>query len=613
MKINYFNTCFALFILGIQFCFGQKTIEVNPLLQKNIKINSQLHVSKEKAITPTLTALRKFDLAMDERRFFYLDFDVTQAYTTFKIANTTKHKQDMVLVFSYPFIEDAKLFKVVNDSLYPQGQIGIFSGKGPIGRNWKIPILSLPNETSNYLLVLKKAPGKPVATDITLFSNEKHVAVSGLQNTLIGFYFGITVLSILFTLFIFGLTRHSVFLLYGFYLVALAIYIASYFGFSNVFLPAEQLNNGRTVYVLAIEFSTILFVLFAQKLLRAKKYLPKLNRTVIVVIIAAIAVFRVILHIIGDALTVGQFAIFMKLWYGTILFLILAVLIELLVYIKHNPRIGSLFALSYLFMILGAVFVVLHQSIGLLKVTFFGLSHILFASALEIILLSITIAFIVGQIYKDRNTLASTMLVEQQRFLNAFVLGQEEERKRLGAELHDNVGSRISNLRRVFSHKHTDVAIEKEFDMVCDEIRNMAHAITPAEIALVGLPGAVEELLEELAKSDSLKINFNSFRFPDNLEEDMATNLFRIVQELLQNVFKHANASVVDIQLFGHKNSVTLSFEDDGQGTSHKKKTSGIGLKSIQSRVAQMNGQFLFDSIKGKGTSVLVIIPTKYT
>lgn len=609
MKITWFKVFIFFFTFYFGVCSGQ-TIEHTPSLQINLKEVGGLYISQEKPTPLSLDALKEYQLVDDARSFFYLDFDARQAYINFEVSNPYKEDQDMVLVFSYPFVENVKLFQVDQNKLELLGRAGIFSGERTDTRSWTVPFTLEPKKSSTYFLVIEKGPGKPVATDITLFSKEKYNRVSMLQNSLIGFYFGITALSILFALFIFGLTRYSVFLLYGFYLVALGIYLGAYFGFTNIFLSPSKLNDGRTIYVIAIESSLLIFVLFAQQLLQAKKYLPKLKIAVEVVIILALLIFRGVTHFIGGSIEGSQFAYIQKAWYLTILFLIFAVLIQVIVYIRHNPRIGSLFALSYLFMIFGAVFMVLHQSIGLLKITFFGLSHILFAATIEIILLSITIAFIVGKIYKDRNMLSNTLLVQQQKFLNAFVQGQEEERKRLGSELHDNVGSRVSGLKRLFRAKHQDEVLEKEFDVICNEIRNMAHAITPAEIAMVGLPATLEDFLEEVEGAQGLKINFNTFQFPEKIDETIGTHLFRIVQELIQNVMKHANANLVNVQLFGHENSITLSFEDNGGGIDEKQKSKGFGLRSIKSRVAQMNGQFLLDADKGKGTSVLVIIPT---
>ena len=613
MKTGFFSIHFILLSFSIGVCFGQRTIEVTDSLEKNIKAYSNLFVSKTKASSLTLDALATFTKAKDDRNFFYLDFDIAQAYSTFEVRNRLDYVQNLVLVFSYPYLDNVQLFKVNGNQMTLVDQVGIASLKKPIGRNWKIPFVVQPKQKETYVLVFNKSSSKPLATDLTLFTQTTYGRVSGFQNALIGIYFGLTVLSIVFALFLFFTTRKPLFLLYGVYLVALGVFLGSYLGYTNQIFNPSQLEISRTIYVISIELSILVFVIFAQQLLKAKQYLPKLKRTVEIVIITALLVFRVFLHFFGNSLGNNIFAFFMKLWYVTILFLIIAVLIEVVAYVRHHRKIGSYFALSFFFMILGSVLVIVYQSVGLVKITFYGLSHILFASIIEIVLLSITIALIVGQIYQDRNALANKLVVQQQTFLNAFLQGQEEERRRLGAELHDNVGSRVSNLKRIFSSKHKDKALEKEFDVVCDEIRNMAHAITPSEITMVGLPDAIDSFLEDIDKDHGANIHFNVFQFPEKLDENIATHLFRIVQELTQNVIKHANASLVNVQLFGHEDSITLSFEDDGAGMDPKQKSRGIGLRNIKSRTAQMNGQFILDTSEGKGTSVLVIIPTKNT
>ncbi len=616
MRINYYNSCFFWCLILQVFLSkanANDTLVISTAaINQNLKDFTSIYVS-EKEISPfSLKTLDQFYPVKDERSFFYLDFDVASAYSKFSLKNSSNLKKGIILSFSYPFLEEVKIYKTVKGNLTYEGTIGIHTLKQPVERTWKVTVDLLPNEEATYFLVFNKSRGKPLATDITVQNKDAYYRTAAFQNIFIGSYLGLILLSLLFTVFIFGLVKRPLFLWYGFYLIALAIFMGSYLGYTNIFLHPQKLDFGRAIYVVSIELSTVIFVLFAQQVLMAKKYLPKLKKSVELVIIFQF-VFRIFLHFIANSMYSEQVELFMKLWYLTILFLVIAVIIETFVYLKHNRKVGAYFAISYLFMTLGSVVLLLHHSFGLLNLSFYGLPAIFYASAIEIVFLTTTLTIVVGQIYRERNTLANKLVLQQQKFLNAFVQGQEEERKRVGGELHDNIGSKIANLKRIFSVKYTDAKMQKEFDAICEDVRTVAHSITPAEISLVGLSGTIDELLETIKKTEQLEVNFNTFQFPQNLDEDIATHLFRIVQELLQNVIKHANASLVDIQLFGHKNSVTLSFEDNGQGSSEKKKSSGIGLKSIQSRVTQMNGQFLFDSVKGKGTSVLVIIPTKYT
>lgn len=616
MKINCYRP-FFLWLLPFQLCLlavhANDTIVLNtPVIHKNLKNLSAVFVSENELSTFSLNSLSDFSPVIDNRSFFYFDFDVVTAYSEFSFKNDSKVPKEIILSFSYPFLEDAKVYKVVNNNLKLEGNIGINTLKKAVERTWKISMLVLPNETASYFLVFNKSKGKPLATDITLQDRDTYYNIGTFQNIAIGAYLGLILLSLLFTIFIFGLIKRAVFLLYGFYLIVLTVFIGAYLGYTNVLLPPRSLDVGRAIYVISIELSTAIFILFAQQILMAKTYLPKLKKSVEIIIIIQFA-FRIFLHFSANSLYSDQVELFMKLWYLTILFLVIAIIIEIFIYLKHNRKVGSYFAISYLFMTVGSILLVLHHSFGLLKISFHGLPGIFYASAIEICFLTTALTIVVGQVYQERNTLAKKLVLQQQKFLNAFVQGQEEERKRVGGELHDNIGSKIANLKRLFSTKYSDKKMQKEFDTICEDVRGVAHRITPSEISLVGLSGAIDELLETIEKTEQLTVNFNTFQLPENLNEHISTHLFRIVQELLQNVIKHANASLVDIQLFGHNNSVTLSFEDDGQGSSEKKKRTGIGLKNIQSRVAQMNGQFLFDSSQGKGTSVLVIIPTKYT
>lgn len=581
-------------------------------IHKNLKDFSTVFVSENEISVFSLKNLHQFHPKKDKRSFFYLDFDVASAYSKFSIRNDSKFIKEIIVSFSYPFLEDVKIFKVVEDDLKLEGNIGIRTLKKSVERTWKVSIQLLPDEKASYFLVFNKSKGKPLATDVILNDRDTYYGISAFQTIFIGSYLGLILLSLLFTLFIFGLIRRSIFLWYGFYLIILTVFIGSYLGYTNVLLPSQSLDLGRTIYVISIELSTAIFILFAQQILMAKKHLPKLKKGVELVIIFQFA-FRIFLHFAANSMYAAQVELFMKLWYLTILFLVVAIIIEIFTYLKHNSKVGSYFAISYLFMTFGSVLLVLHHSFGFLKLTFYGLPSIFYASAIEIFFLTTTLTILIGQVYRERNTLANKLVLQQQKFLNAFVQGQEEERKRVGAELHDNIGSKIANLKRLFSAKYSDKKIKEEFDDICEDVRRVAHRITPAEISLVGLSGAIDELLETIENTEQLTVNFNTFQFPENLNENTSTHLFRIVQELLQNVLKHANASIVNIQLFGHKNSVTLSFEDNGQGTSKKNDATGLGLRNIRSRVTQMNGQFLFDSIQDKGTSVLVIIPTKYT
>ncbi len=579
---------------------------------ENLRQLTPLLLTKQAIGSFSMESLHLFQVKNDDRSFYYLDFDATNAYSKFSINNTLNQSTKTIISFSYPFLEDVSLYRFSENGLVLLDRTGLKSKKKSSGRKWHIALDLLPNETTTYYLVFGKAKGKPISSEVQLMDSSSYEQSNTMEHLGIGAYFGLILLSLIFSLFIFWLIRKWAFVLYGFYLVVLSIFIGSYLGYSNMILPGHILEVGKTIYVLSIELSTILFVLFAQHILQAKKYMPKLKRFVEIIVLFQI-VSRLGLHFLYKSAFNIHTEVFMKFWYFTILLLVLSVIVQIIIYIIHNPKIGSYFALSFFCMAAGSILVLLHHSFGVVSASVFGLPTILYASTMELLLLTVTISLILGKIYQDRNVLAKKLVVQQQQFLNAFLQGQEEERSRIGRELHDNIGSKISQLKRTFESKFSDQLLESSFDAICENVRDLAHHITPAEISLVGLPAAIQDLTETVEKTENFQIHFSSYGFPEELDDHTATHIFRIVQELLQNVVKHAKASLVTIQLFGHEKSVALSFEDDGIGLPKKGKPNGLGLQNIQHRVAQMKGEFLLDSKKGENTSVLVIIPTKNT
>ena len=230
---------------------------------ENLRLYGELYTSTQKASPFHLNRLSDFKEQNDKRSFVYLDFAVSQAYLDFELLNPNTQSTTYTLSFSYPFIEDVRVYKRKRNTLKEIGFLGLTSGHSPNGRSWNTQITLAPHERANFYVVFTKSEGKPLATDMNLHTKGRFDQLSALQNTLIGSYFGLTLISILFALFIFYATQYSNALLYALYLISLGVYMAAYLGYINLIIPASNLDNGRLLYVLAIEFSTLIFVLFA--------------------------------------------------------------------------------------------------------------------------------------------------------------------------------------------------------------------------------------------------------------------------------------------------------------------------------------------------------------
>jgi signal transduction histidine kinase len=132
----------------------------------------------------------------------------------------------------------------------------------------------------------------------------------------------------------------------------------------------------------------------------------------------------------------------------------------------------------------------------------------------------------------------------------------------------------------------------------------------PNALIKSGLVAAVRDFVNRMG-NEKLKINLVVLGLDERLNSNAETVIFRVLQELISNIIKHAQANEITIQLIREKNEFTLMVEDNGKGFDLEKAGSqdGIGLKNIRSRVEYLNGSVSFDSAPGKGTTIVVEIP----
>ena len=549
---------------------------------------------------------------IEGRNYFYFSFKNELNTVDFIIKNKSNRSENLILEFSNALIKEIVLLKIEKDVLTEQGKTGIdypVSNRPIEHRLFAFNIKLEPLEEASYQLRLKKENGKPLVTSAIIKRESIFNKQRSIQQMLIGLYYGISLLSVCFSLFVFYILRKSSYLIYAIYIIFLGLFISSYTGlFSQLFLSEADLFNKYKHYVLFSEISLLLFVVFSQKILEAKVYMPKLKKAIDILLILLV-VIRILIHFFFTELFEHYVPIFMNLWYAIFLVMVVLISIEIVLYYKTNYKRSSIFAIAYLFMISGVFLTILYHSYGLVNTSFYGLPAIFYSSFLEILFLTFTVILMVKDIYDERNTLSQKIIVEEKKNLTAFIKGEDQERKRISQELHDSIGSQLSYLKRAVADKFKDNAINKTIDTICNDVRNLSHEISPSDLKLIGFESAVSELTNNLSSQTSLSASFNSFHFPENLSEDIELQLYRVVQESFNNILKHANAKHIDVQLIGHDSYATITIEDDGTGFNTDTQEKGLGLKNIASRIQQIGGNLEVDSKINKGTSILITIP----
>ena len=212
-----------------------------------------------------------------------------------------------------------------------------------------------------------------------------------------------------------------------------------------------------------------------------------------------------------------------------------------------------------------------------------------------------------------------------QDLTSKLIAAQEHERQRIARELHDDFSQRMAALvldvaaieqQPPLPERLADILcpIRERLEQLSDDIHNLAYKLHPSLLEHAGLQPAVEDHVREFTKRTGLPVLLKAQNVPGSLSLDHSTGLFRVLQESLQNVGKHAKATEVSVKLSGSSKGVGLSVLDNGKGfdaqdtSSHHK---GLGLMNMQERLRLLGGFLRIHARPGAGTKVCAWIPLK--
>lgn len=247
---------------------------------------------------------------------------------------------------------------------------------------------------------------------------------------------------------------------------------------------------------------------------------------------------------------------------------------------------------------------------------------------LVVVSLLLLLSYLAFKNQKNKREIESQKLekiLKQQELssIDAMVAGQEKERQRIADDLHDNLGSLLATLKLHFNNlkikrdrlKEEEDALFAKTDNLIDEtyqkVRSMAHVKHAGIRADESLLPSVKNFAAKVSIANKLVIEVIDDGMERRLENTLELTIFRIIQELVTNVIKHANASEATIHLTNRGDTFNILVEDNGVGfnTGTIKPREGMGLYSIQKRVEFLGGEVTIESVKHNGTSIIIDIP----
>jgi len=220
----------------------------------------------------------------------------------------------------------------------------------------------------------------------------------------------------------------------------------------------------------------------------------------------------------------------------------------------------------------------------------------------------------------------------QQAFSRQLIASQEAERKRIASEMHDSLGQRLVVIKNLalflLRSRRGTVATENDAETITEisdeassaiaETREISYNLRPFQLDRLGLTKAIEAMIRTTGIASGIRFTSELDNIDDIFPEDLRINFYRIVQESLGNIMKHAQATEVNVRIKRRIENVILTIEDNGRGFTQEARNpqpghSGFGLTGMAERARLLGGEFKVRSVQGHGTIVTVEIPLKGT
>ena len=225
-----------------------------------------------------------------------------------------------------------------------------------------------------------------------------------------------------------------------------------------------------------------------------------------------------------------------------------------------------------------------------------------------------------GQVQSTSQALGQTR--EELRALTARLFtSQEEERQRVARDLHDDVGQQLALVQMDIEQVQTRLteqpdslvpqldSLSRRVASLSDDVRRLSHRLHPSILNDLGIGFALKSLLDEFGERESMPASFTRINVPEQLPKPVAATLYRIAQEALRNVVKHAGRTHVRVILEGADEKIRLQIVDMGDGFDQDQRVQGLGLLSMAERARLAGGTFQISSQLGRGTEITVEIP----
>lgn len=482
-----------------------------------------------------------------------------------------------------------------------------FKSRGIPVTNFVFPIKGV-DYAGAELLILADKRFTNLSMPIDFQTKDAYANSLQIQNLVWGTVVGIFIFIFLLNLFLASLLKLKLFLWYAILQASMIIYLLADSGLSyKLFYPNIPTLNDL-VRPFSLAFGIIPLILFFNILMDLKHKLPKLldfNKLVLLCYIP-LYLIAIISASSGDYAIQGLWLQINKVL-GPLLLLTLLIEAAYCYYCKIRYSIFAL--ISYVGSTAFFITYSLHQN-EIITDNFFNSKSNYWGLIWELTVMSIALSFRYKYSQSETENLAKKNRIQQEQLFSGTVAFQEKEMQRFSSLLHDSIGANLGLLRLEADHmpltENGRAQLANHITQLGNEVRIMSHRLSPILLEEKGLVIAIEETVERIKRSGTIDIQFEWIGDREKINTQYAILMYRITQELLQNLIKHSEAKSAFLQIMAQEKLVSIYLEDDGVGFNLNEPLAGVGIKSIEKLTELLNGRFNINSAPGQGFSISI-------
>ena len=421
-----------------------------------------------------------------------------------------------------------------------------------------------------------------------------------------GFFTAVAVALLLYNLFVYFSLREKVYLYYIGYISTAILHTNLVAGHVQLFLPWLDVLNTTTILPVISFFS----ILFTNSFLQTQTYAPVIHKIRWPLIVLCL------LPLVFYAFEGYRLAILLAAIFIFILF-IYWLIAGIWVYSKgFAPAIFYIIGFGAL-VLMSVVFELKMK--GWLEESYWTDSALFIGAAIEAVILSFALADKFNFYKKEKERLQEEAYRQTTRFARELISMQEAERKRIASELHDGLGQKLILIKNKIlraaqpgaaaSIHLSGEALSQNVAEAIQEVRDISYGLRPYQLDLLGLSSSIKSLVEETLDAAQIDYKIHLDNVDQLFDNNAQINIYRIIQECVNNIVKHAAAAQVYVHIKRESDQVKIIISDDGVGFNHQLNHAGFGLKGIKERLQILEGKMTVTTHQPKGTLFEFVIP----